>query len=169
MKLFVTADIHGSLTTWLAIRALMQKTDILVVAGDLFDTRYGDPCHLDYHPETIRRDLGSLDRQVYYVYGNCDEPSFFPGHDHTLTFCFNDRTVFLHHGAPRVQIPAETDIIIQGHTHVWSLEKENQRIYLNPGSMACPRKGPATFGILDDTRVSIRSLETGAPLKTITL
>lgn len=169
MKLFITADIHGSLNTWLTIRALIQKTDILVVAGDLFDTRYGNPCHPDYHPEAIRRELGSFDRQIYYVYGNCDEPSFFPGHDHTLTFSFNGKTVFLHHGFPRVQIPADTDIIIQGHTHIWSLEKEHQQIHMNPGSLARPRNGQATFGTLDDTRVSIRSLETGSPLKTMAL
>lgn len=169
MRLFITADIHGSLNTWLTIQALMQKTDILVVAGDLFDTRYGNPCHPDYHPEAIRRDLGAFDRQVHYVYGNCDDPSFFPGHEHTLTFSVNSRTVFLHHGFPWVPVPADADIIIQGHTHVWSLEKENHRIHMNPGSPARPRKGPPTLGILDDTRVSIRSLETGSSLKTIPL
>lgn len=169
MKLFITADVHGSLNTWLTIQALMQKKDILVVAGDLFDTRYGNPCHPDFHPEAIRRDLGALDRQVYYVYGNCDDPSFFPGHDHTLTFFAGGRTVFLHHGAPRVEIPAGTDIIIQGHTHTWSLEEQDRQIHMNPGSMARPRKGPPTFGILDDRHVSIRSLETGSSLKTIPL
>jgi len=169
MKLFITADIHGSLNTWLTVQALMQKKDILVVAGDLFDTRYGNPCHPDFHPEAIRRDLGTFDRQVYYVYGNCDDPSFFPGHNHTLIFSINNRTVFLHHGTPQVEIPAGTDIVIQGHTHVWSLEKENRQILMNPGSLARPRKGPPTFGILDDSHISIRSLETGSPLKTITL
>jgi putative phosphoesterase len=169
MKLFITADIHGSLNTWLTILALMEKSDALVIAGDLFDTRYGNPCHPDFDPETIRRDMATVDKPVYYVYGNCDEPRFFPGHGHSLTFSANGRTVFLHHGFPRVPVPNDMDIIIQGHTHLWSLEKGNQRIFLNPGSLARPRKGPATFGVLDQTHVSVRSLDTGTLLKTVAL
>jgi putative phosphoesterase len=169
MKLFVTADIHGSVNTWLTVRALMEKSDILVIAGDLFDTRYGTSCHPDFDPVTIRRDLATIGRPLHYVYGNCDEPSFFPGHAHSLSFEANGRTVFLHHGFPRVPTPDDADIIIQGHTHVWSLEKQNQRIFLNPGSLARPRKGPATYGVMDDSHISVRSLDTGTVLKTLTL
>lgn len=169
MKLFITADIHGSLNTWLSILALAEKTDALVIAGDLFDTRYGNPCHPDFQPETIRQDLKTAGRPVYYVYGNCDDPSFFPGHASSLTFSANGKNLFVHHGFPRVPTPADADIIIQGHTHAWSLEKKGGQIYLNPGSMARPRTGSATYSILDDTCISIRSLDTGSPLKTLTL
>jgi putative phosphoesterase len=169
MRVFITADIHGSLSTWLTIQTLMKKSDALLIAGDLFDNRYGNPCHPDFQPEAIRHDLKTADKPVYYVYGNCDEPSFFPGHDLTLTFCANNKTVFIQHGFPRMPIPSDTDIIIQGHTHIWSLEKKTGQIFMNPGSMARPRQGPPTFGILDDTCISIQSLHTGSPLKTLNL
>ena len=169
MKVLITADIHGSLNTWLTIQALMEKMDALVVAGDLFDTRYGSFCHPDFNPEAIRRDLETAAKPIYYVYGNCDDPSFFPGHAHALTFCVNGRSLFVHHGFPRVPIPPDIDIIIQGHTHVWSLEKKDKQIHMNPGSITRPKKGPATYGILDETSVSIRALNTGSPLISLTL
>ena len=108
-----------------------------------------------------------MNRAVYYVYGNCDVPSFFPGHHHTLTFSAGRKNIFVHHGYPKIQVPADADIVIQGHTHIWALEKTQGRIFMNPGSLARPKKGPATFGVLDDTSVSIFSLETGTPLMTL--
>ncbi len=169
MKFLITADIHGSVNTWMTLQALMAKQDILVVAGDLFDTRYGRYGHPDFDPDAIRKDLSTTRRTVYYVYGNCDEPSFFPGYDPSLTFFAKHRSIFLHHGYPRIQVPSDTDIIIQGHTHIWALEKKHGRIYMNPGSITRPKKGPATFGIMDDTRISILALETGTPLMTLNL
>jgi len=41
-KLIVTADIHGSYSSWLTIKALLGSNDKLVIAGDLFDTKYGN-------------------------------------------------------------------------------------------------------------------------------
>jgi hypothetical protein len=169
MKLLITADIHGNLSTWLTIQALVEHSDALVVAGDLFDTRYGSFCHPDFNPEAIRQDVKTAAKPMYYVYGNCDEPAFFPGQTHTLTFCANGRSLFVHHGFPRVPVPSDTDIVIQGHTHVWSLEKTETQIHMNPGSITRPKKGPATYGIFDETSVSIRSLDTGLPLMTVNL
>jgi uncharacterized protein len=167
MKFLITADIHGSITTWISLRSLMEKADGLVVAGDLFDTRYGSYGHPDFDPGAIRQHLTAPDQTLYYVYGNCDEPSFCPGHHHALTFSAGRKNIFLHHGSPKIDVPADADIIIQGHTHIWALEKTEGRIFMNPGSLARPRKGPATYGILDDTSVSILSLETGTPLMTL--
>ena len=40
-KLIVTADVHGSFSSWLTIKALLKNQDQLAIAGDLFDTKYG--------------------------------------------------------------------------------------------------------------------------------
>jgi uncharacterized protein len=167
MKFLITADIHGSINTWMTLRALMAADDILVIAGDLFDTRYGHFGHPDFSPETIRKDLSAINQTVYYVYGNCDVPCFFPGHDHTLSFTAGNKKTFLHHGHLRVSVPSDADLIIQGHTHVWRLEKKHGRIFMNPGSMTRPKKGGATFGLFDDTGVHIMDLTTQTSLMTI--
>lgn len=169
MRFLITADIHGSINTWLTLQTLMKKKDVLVIAGDLFDTRYGHYSNPDFAPEIIRQDLSTANRTFLYVYGNCDTPSFFPGHDHARTFAAKNKKIFLHHGFPSVQVPADADIVIQGHTHVWALERDNGRIFMNPGSITRPKKGLATYGILDDTGVHIMALKTGTPVMSLDL
>jgi uncharacterized protein len=169
MKFLIAADIHGSIHAWLTLKALMDPDDILVIAGDLFDTRYGQYGHPDFSPEAIRQDLTAMNRTVHYVYGNCDVPAFFPGHHLFLTVPANNRNMFIHHGYPRVEVPADADIIIQGHTHAWQLEKQDHRIFMNPGSLPRPRSGPPTYGMLDDTSVRIMTLDSGSPLTVLAL
>ncbi len=160
-RLFLTADVHGSLSTWLTIRALAEPHDSLVIAGDLYDTRYGSFSHPDFRPESIKEDIKALGPDLFYVYGNCDEPSFCPGHDHFLEFTALARKIFLHHGHLRPVIPPDADIVVQGHTHAWDLTRKEGKIFINPGSMACPRKGGPTYAIMDANKICIKELKTG--------
>ncbi len=59
-KLIVTADIHGSYSSWLTIKALLSSNDKLVIAGDLFDTKYGNFSNADFQPESIKKDLKKI-------------------------------------------------------------------------------------------------------------
>lgn len=164
MRYFITADVHGSYNTWMTIRELMAPKDCLVVAGDLFDTRYGHFGHPDFTPDYIKRDIPGLARPLFYVYGNCDVSTYFPGYDHLLSFTTEAGTVFLHHGHRNPAIPENADIIIQGHTHLCSLEKTAGQIFLNPGSMTCPRNGLASYATMDETGIRILALRTGEPV-----
>jgi putative phosphoesterase len=166
-KLLITADVHGSLNTWRAILALLQPADTLVVAGDLFDTRYGNPAHPDFVPEFIRQEISGLGHPCYYVYGNCDVPSFCPGHTPTLEFTAFSRKIFLHHGHACPAIPRDTDIVIQGHTHRHALEKKGQTIFINPGSLTRPKDRKATYGIMEQHQIAIMDFKTQTPLKTL--
>lgn len=168
-RLFVTADIHGSLDTWMTIKALMKPSDCLVIAGDLFDTRYGNYSHTDFQPEFIREDIQKLSQKVYYVYGNCDVPSFFPGYGSTLGFTRFEKTIFLHHGHGTPPIPENTDIIISGHTHCCFLEKKGSRIFMNPGSLTNPRNRVYTYGIIDKFKAEIWDLKTGDSIGAIAI
>lgn len=169
MTFLITADVHGSINTWLTLKNLMGPKDTMVIAGDLFDTRYGRFGHPDFDPETIRQDLAATPRTFYYIYGNCDIPSFFPGYDHTLRFAAANKKIFLHHGHRPGPIPSDAQIIIQGHTHIWALEKQDNRIFMNPGSITRPKKGGPTYGIIDDGTVCIMDLKNGTPLAAINI
>ncbi len=164
-RLLITGDIHGNFSAWLTIRALMAPEDGLVVAGDLFDTRYGgsfsDP---DYSPESIKKAVSDLDLPFYYVYGNCDEPWFCPGYDDQLEFTAAGRCFFLHHGHAIPRIPDNAQIIVQGHTHSSWLTRKDGRIFLNPGSIARPRDRVASYAIADQTGVRLIELKTGKTL-----
>ncbi len=168
-RLFVTADIHGSYRTWMTLRKLLKPGDTLVIAGDLFDTRYGDHSLADFQPESIKQEIQVIPHTVHYVYGNCDVPLFFPGHGPTLEFRAWDKTVFLHHGHYPDEFPQESNIIIQGHTHVCLLETRNSRIHMNPGTLSSPRNKLHTYGIIESHQARIMDLTSHTPLITLDL
>ena len=160
-KLIVTADVHGSLGSWLTLKQLVNKGDALVIAGDLFDTRYGNYSDRDFQPEALRKDLRTFGHPVRYVYGNCDVPSFYQGFEHTLTFSQFGKSFFMHHGHRPADVNTAADVIIQGHTHLCALEKSDGRIYMNPGSISCPRNGVYTYGIIDRKGAALVELKSG--------
>jgi len=168
-KLIVTADIHGSLSSWLTIKALLNKEDKLVIAGDLFDTKYGNYTNSDFKPETIKQDLENFKNDFYYIYGNCDIPSFFPGFKTNIKFNAFNQKFFLFHGHQPYKSSSKVDIMIQGHTHIYSLKKQEGIIYMNPGSITYPKKGVETYGEIDNTSASIIELKTGYKLISIKL
>ena len=164
-RLLITADVHGSYSTWITLKSLLKPDDILVVAGDLFDTRYGRRNSPDFQPNQIRDNLKEMKNKVYYVYGNCDESSFYPGQFHMLEFQFMGLNIFLHHGhTPLNAISPRTNLIIQGHTHLASLEKRQHTFFLNPGSLTSPRNGLYTYGIVDNNKIQLMNIKTKTEL-----
>jgi len=159
-RLIVTADIHGSFSTWSAVKTLLKKDDTLVVAGDLFDTKYGNYANSDFQPDSIKSDLSKFKHQFHYVYGNCDIPSFFPGSHSEKTFTAFKKQIFLHHGHNPCNDFKGSSIIIQGHTHIASLKEKNGHILMNPGSITYPKQNGPTYGVIDENSVSIINLKT---------
>ena len=166
-KLIVTADVHGSYSSWLTLKNLLKPSDHLAVAGDLFDTRYGNRSHADFQPESIREELNTFLHPFYYVYGNCDVPSFFPGTDEKMVFNAFNRKILMHHGHGPCPAADDIDIVIQGHTHRCSLEKRGSRIFMNPGSITCPRNHVHTYGIIDQSSAHLVDLKSGTRLVSI--
>ena len=166
-KLIVTADIHGSLSSWLTIKSLLNSQDQLAIAGDLFDTRYGNSSNSDFQPEIIKKDLKRFKYNFYYTYGNCDVPSFFPGFDTNIQFHAFNFQIFLFHGNQAYPYSSNINFLIQGHTHIYSLIQKNGQIFMNPGSITYPKNGIATYGVIDNTCASIVELGTKKKLVSI--
>lgn len=159
-KLVVTADIHGSYSSWLTLTELLNPDDSLAIAGDLFDTIYGNYSHVDFQPESIKKELKNFKHKLYYVYGNCDNPSFYPGFNNFYEFSMFHKKIFMHHGFKSVTVPEDSDIIIQGHTHLCSLEKHHDTIYLNPGSIVSPRNSLYTYAEITSKGVKLLEFKT---------
>ena len=165
-KLIITADIHGFLGSWLTIRNLLKKKDSLAVAGDLFDTKYGSWSNSDFAPDQIKKEIDKLENRFFYVYGNCDTASYSPGYDKQLIFTYHGKRILLHHGHRpiRKNDTGKIDIIIQGHTHLCSLEKRGGMVYLNPGSLSLPRNGMHTYAVLENNILRLVELKSGKDL-----
>lgn len=168
-RLIVTADIHGSLSTWRAVRAMVKEDDILVVAGDLFDTRYGRSGP-DFKPQLIKQEIASLGTRFRYVYGNCDVPAFFPGYTYELEFSHSGVTIVLIHGhTPIENLPDHTTLVIQGHTHIPKLTRTERFTRLNPGSLTSPRVGDPTYAIVENNLATLMDIQTNTPLARLAL
>ncbi|MFH1153477.1 MAG: metallophosphoesterase family protein [Pseudomonadota bacterium] len=169
-RILVSADVHGSVGAWMTLMELLEPGDTLAIAGDLFDTRYGNPKDQDFQPYLIKSDLAAMAHRFYYVYGNCDDADYFPSRAHVMRFQHMGLEIVLHHGhRPLGPIPGSTGIIVQGHTHLSCLELRDSHIHLNPGSLARPRDGLHTYAVIDDARVSLMNLRTGKPLACLEL
>ncbi len=168
-KLIITSDVHGSYSAWLTILNLMDKGDSLAIAGDLFDTRYGNYSNTDFNPDSIKKELNSFQKPYYFVYGNCDVQSFFPGFDSHLHFEYELNKIFLYHGHMTSEFNLDTKVVIQGHTHLCSLTKKNDQIFMNPGSISCPRNGLYTYGVIEKNWAHLIELRSGEKLNSIKL
>ena len=170
-KLIVTADVHGSFSSWQAIKALMKSQDKLAIAGDLFDTKHGNCFNSDFKPDAIKDELKRLNRKFYYVYGNCDTPSFFPGFEVSMQLSIFKKQILLYHGHESLKYPSNVDIIITGHTHRYALEQKSGQIFMNPGSIARPKNGVPSYGVIDGNKniAKIIEFETGRTLSSIQL
>lgn len=144
MELLVFADTHGRPQRMLEVAALHSKTaSAAFYLGD--GTR---------DAEQLAEAFPSL--PLYTVQGNCDLASFDPEEGLAP---FGGLLVFYTHGHTLgVKQDLESlwwrakrqgaDIALFGHTHVPHSEFRNGIYLFNPGSLAMPRFGSPTYGLI---------------------
>lgn len=168
-RALVVADIHGVYSVWQNIKEQLGEGALLIVAGDLFGTRYPSRDNPDYQPEKIREEYIRLTNEKYFVYGNCDIPDFFPDQEYEKEIKFNGLKILLIHGDIEHQRD-DHDVLVFGHTHVPFLKREGKKIYLNPGSPSKPRGFTggfllATYALLEDKNIKIINYKNGKTVK----
>ncbi len=168
-KLVIAADLHGFYTSWLQLKSLLAEGDTLVIAGDLFDSVYGSPTDVDFQPDNIRSEYLALSHPKHYVYGNCDQPDFFPGAAARDRFRFEAMEILLQHGDNPAPPSEGVDLVIEGHSHRAGVTMRHGIPHLNPGSAALPRDGVASYATLSQGRVNLIAIETGKPFASFSL
>lgn len=166
-RLLITADIHGSISLWNHLIARLMPGDSFAIAGDLFDTRYGDRASSDFKPDIIRKELEGLKRKgitVHYVYGNCDEERYLEGYGFVKLFEFEGVTFFMAHGHRPLPDITNADVIIEGHSHTPRLATLFGKIFLNPGSPTLPRYSEPSVAVFENGVITVMELETGQVL-----
>lgn len=160
MKYMIISDIHGDIYKLNNVLDIYvkERCNKLIVLGDLFN--YG----IDLHKNDIINRLNMMSDNIIYVKGNCDinvsklnfdTPSF-------QEISINNKKVFLTHGHLYTKdylLGSNYDIIISGHTHVYSIEKLYNKFFLNPGSISKSRRGENSFMIIYDNLIAIKNLD----------
>lgn len=180
MKYLIVSDIHGCLPTLEKVLHFYHEHhfDILVILGDIlnYGPRNGLPEGLN--PKVIAEKLNEMATEIVAIRGNCDSEvdqmllDFPILSDYTL-LVDNGKKLFLTHGHiynEEKRPKNGYDIFCYGHTHLWKLEKaENKTIICNTGSITFPKGGnEPTFAAYEAGTVTVYRLD-GTPIHSLTL
>lgn len=162
MKILILSDIHGDYKTLYTILQ-NEEFDKLIILGDLFN--YGFISN-DLNNNEIIKLLQRNKHNLILMRGNCDnyinyESMGLFAHD-VITLHLNKHLVTLTHGNRYSKgfLPDyHGNIFISGHTHVPMLLKEQEIIYVNPGSIGSPRGGSLkSYAIFNDNKIEIKTI-----------
>lgn len=151
MKIIFASDIHGSKETCEKLFTIFneEKADRLILLGDYLyhGPRNGIPA--DYDPQAVVKMLNQYKDKLFCVRGNCDSEvdqmllEFPMMADYTLLSLPNNKIAFITHGhlfnTATPPSLSKGDLLIHGHTHIPTIEKNENYTYINPGSVSFPK------------------------------
>lgn len=174
MKILIASDIHGRKD---ACRALLrrieaEKPDEIWLLGDIMynGPRNGVPS--DYEPMEVSKMLLPLIDKTSIVCGNCDSrvDMMLLGKDMPLYIrktAFGREFLLLHGDVYDDLEIKSSDIVVYGHTHIYSHGVKSSGHYeINPGSIGFPKnENPRTYMTLEEGELKLKELESGNTLE----
>ena len=163
MKVMVISDIHGGVKYLEKAleRYREERSERLLILGD-FTGYFNSSSSME-----IADMLNQMADQICAVRGNCDSESF----ETMLNFGLmdirhinlNGKVVTLTHGHifNKYNLPEYCgDIFLSGHIHYGTIQKENGRIFANPGSITKPRNGSEhSYLTIDEEEIQLKNLD----------
>lgn len=140
MKTMIISDIHGYSKNLKKVLNIFYKENCkrLIILGDLLSpgTEY----------EEVKKLLNNFNFSILCMKGNNDGYIYseldFNIIDGYLNIKLDDNNVYITHGhrynQRNIQLK-DNDIFIQGHTHISTMYQENNKYFINPGSLSLPR------------------------------
>lgn len=160
MKYMIISDIHGDIYNLNKVLDIYVKEHCnkLIILGDLFN--YG----IDLNREDIINRLNLMKENIIYVRGNCDNNinGILFDTPYTKEIKIYNKNILLTHGHlynKNYLLGSNYDIIISGHTHVSCIEKEHDKLFINPGSISKARRGENSFIILNNNNLHLKNID----------
>ncbi|MBM7624904.1 phosphodiesterase [Sporohalobacter salinus] len=183
MKLGIVSDTHGSLLAWRKAVDYLEDTDMILHAGDLLYHGARNPLPSGYDTEELVNELNDFSGNFLAVKGNVDSlvddwvlP--YPLSEYSVVID-NERKIVIYHGyqheskEERIEFANQfgADILIYGHTHKPLLERKEEVILLNPGSVALPKQKPArsTIALITENKIEAIALDDKEVIKELKL
>lgn len=161
MKIMFVSDVHGSLDYLKRIKDIYfkEKPNKIIFLGDIF---YGG----DYSKDEIEKLMLNFPIS-YFIKGNCDSSydimtSSLPFMNYYYFEEFGKKFYCSHGHIYNISNYPELDFdcLVYGHTHKGMITKENDKYFLNPGSISYPRGGSVnSYMIIDEKGVYLKDLE----------
>lgn len=163
MKAFVISDIHGQAQYLKKAleRFREEQADKLVILGD-FGGYFNSSSNYE-----VAEILNNFTGEICAVRGNCDSETF----EKMLNFKLmdirhinlNGNIVTLTHGHiyNKYNLPEYCgNIFLSGHTHCGIIEKQNDKIFANPGSISRPRNGSEhSYLLINENKILLKNLD----------
>ncbi len=147
----IASDIHGSAyyNDLLVECFREEKPDKLLLLGDILYHGPRNDLPAEYVPKRVLASLNELKDRILCVRGNCDGDVDqmvleFPIMADYLYMYIEGIEIYASHGHIYNQnkpLPGLKGIFLCGHTHVPLIEKHDDFVYLNPGSVSIPKDG----------------------------
>lgn len=160
MKYMIISDIHSNIYSLNKVLDIFvkERCSKLLILGDLFNY------DIDLNREDIISRLNLMKDNIICVRGNCDNNITDIDFDipYINKINLNNKNIFMTHGHlynKEYLMNLDSDIIITGHTHIACIEKVNNKLFINPGSISKSRSGENSFAIIDEKCISIRNLD----------
>ena len=166
------SDIHGSIENLKRAieRFNEENAEKLLILGDFSSYYYSST---DFEIAEI---LNNMAGSIIAVKGNCDnahlDELFNFGLSYLKTIEINGNRITLTHGHiyNRNNLPEDCgNILLLGHSHIGIIEKVEQTIIANPGSISKPRGGSRkSYLLIDENKITLKSLN-GEVIKIISI
>jgi putative phosphoesterase len=183
MKIGIISDTHGYPEKWQgSVNKFFKDSDLIIHAGDVLYHGPRNPILNGYNPKILAESINNCNIPLIISRGNCDTevdqmvlnwPILAP---YTFTVCEGIRIMTLHgHNESNEQLidiaqKYKVNLIITGHTHLRVLEKKNNIVFLNPGSVSLPKgDNIPSLAVLENNLINIYNFETGEVLNSICL
>ena len=164
MKFIIGSDIHGSIyyaEKFMKIADQIQADQILLLGDLYYKGERNDPPK--EHAEKIIAVKGNCESEVDQMV------SSFPINEQATIFAFGKK-IFLTHGHhfSFTSLPNNPgDVFLQGHTHISVLEKKENLILANPGSISIPKDEHHSYMVMDEKGITLYDLLTEEDIKHI--
>ncbi|GMO30089.1 MAG: phosphodiesterase [Termitinemataceae bacterium] len=168
----IISDIHGSYewTKKACDQFTASGANHLFILGDVLYHGPRNALPQGHSPQQTSEILNTFADKIIAVRGNCEAEvdqlllSFPCMSDYTIVVD-EGREIFLTHGhlfenGLPFKLP-DGSIHFSGHTHVWKLEKKDNIIFCNPGSISLPKSQDHlhTFAMYENKTLSIINLD----------
>lgn len=169
-RIGVISDTHGSLEAWERAWPLWGNPGLVIHAGDVLYHGPRNPLPAGYAPDRLAEAINACPVPVLIARGNCDSSVDgmvlrWPLESRQVTLWWDNRLIFVEHGD---EFPAfreralkcGADLAISGHTHVASVVREGNTLFINPGSAGLAKgRDPESAVLLDEEGLSLFSLD----------
>jgi putative phosphoesterase len=155
----VMSDVHGSLYWFNKTMDNFAECEFIINLGDFLYHGPRNPLPRDYFPKKLSDKAKNIDN-LFMIKGNCDSDV----DEMVVNKAFMKKSFFFVDGIKILALHGDEvddykklpeiypyfDIIMFGHIHVPVIEKVDNVILFNPGSVSLPKNNfPNSFGILD--------------------